>query len=103
MSENQILKQINENVDNCNDLLETIYRELTRTGAATIKGLLQSLENRGTWLENTAFPKLHSQLLDIEKAILASALITANPQNPEKILEKAYKTVEEFLNNQTKQ
>lgn len=97
MADNAILKQIIERLDNANDLLEPIYIELTRAGAPTIKGLLQELEKRGSRLEETILPKFYSQLLDIEKAILASALLIVKPKNPKEELEKAYKAADEFL------
>lgn len=102
MSNDEMLEAILDKVSVNVDTADAIYAELNTRGQPTIKGLLLEAERRGANIEAEKLPVILRQLLDIETAILASALMIAKPAEPEKTLESAYKSVNAFLDKKAK-
>ncbi len=95
-------RDFEEVLNEVKDIAETISDELTEQGRPSIKGLLLEIERQGGQIEDKILPKILNRLGDVESAVLAGALVIAQPQNPQKALEDAYKTANEFLTKQNK-
>lgn len=90
------------NLEDILDILFSIRNTLTQSGEGTLMGLLLENERRGENIECRMLPKLLEALYALEQAVLASTIIIAKPTNPTKELQKAYATVENFLNERNK-
>ena len=97
MTKEEILQAILDKVSDNADTVDAIYEELNTQGQSTIKGLLLEAERRGANIEERILPALRKELVDIERTILASAILIANPKEPQQAIKRAYSIADKIL------
>lgn len=99
MSNKEILETILDRFSGNADTVDAIYEELNTQGRSTIKGLLFEAERRGANMEEIILPAIQKELVDIERAILASAILIAKPTDPQQAIKNAYSFADKILSD----